>query len=384
MKDIKQTGNHLGRGSFGYVVEVIHAGALCAAKVIHEGLVDAGHQEIIKKIQRECHIMSSLRHPNIVQFLGICFFSEGTAPVIVMECLDANLETLLTQTNNLSTPAKIKVLLDVAKGLVYLHTLSPPIIHRDLTARNVLLTNTLMAKIGDLGNSRIIESNTLTNTLSSFPGTLVYMPPEAMATPPLYNEKLDIFSYGHLALYTALQDFPCQLLQGVYHDPKKPNKIRARNEVERRFRYVGNLRTRFGPHHTFTKLVTECLHNHPETRPSAVEVLQQLQALQKEHGSEGMRFSLSDYIHMPEERVKYSNQPKVHNLLERIKVSVSLAQACSFLMPSRFSACNVEKVKVGVPEDKAASLSNCFLFMLGINCTFFIIEWWNGPTGERK
>ena len=325
MKEIQQTGVHLGRGSFGHVVEVVHAGALCAAKVIHEGLInsrDAGHQEMIRKIQRECHIMSSLRHPNIVQFLGICFFNEGTVPVIVMECLDANLETLLTQTTNLSTPAKIKVLLDVAKGLVYLHTLSPPIIHRDLTARNVLLTNTLLAKIGDLGNSRMIESNTLTNTLSSYPGTLVYMPPEAMATPPLYNEKLDIFSYGHLALYTALQDFPCQLLLGVYHDPKKPNKIYARNEVERRFRYVENLRMRFGPHHTFTKLVTECLHNHPETRPSAVEVLQKLQALQKEHGSEAMRFSLSDYIHMPEEKVKYSNQPKVQDLLERIRVSV--------------------------------------------------------------
>ena len=327
LKDIVQTGRHLGKGSFGHVVEVIHAGALCAAKVIHEGLIDsrdAGHREMINKIEFECRIMSSLRHPNIVQFLGICFFEESKVPVLVMECLDANLETLLTQTTNLSTPAKIKVLLDVAKGLVYLHTLSPPIIHRDLTARNVLLTNTLLAKIGDLGNSRIIESNTLTNTLSSYPGTLVYMPPEAMATPPVYNEKLDIFSFGHLALYTILQDFPCKLLQGVYNDPKNPDNLYARNEVERRFQYVGNLRTRFGPHHAFTKLVTECLHNHPQTRPSAVEVLQQLQKLQREHGNEGQRFTLSDCIHMPEEKVNYGSQPKVQNLLERIKVSVTI------------------------------------------------------------
>ena len=322
LKDIRQTGNHMGKGSFGYVVEVIHAGVLCAAKVIHKGLINAGHQEMIRKIQHECHIMSSLRHPNIVQFFGICFFNEVTAPVIVMECLDANLETLLTQTTNLSIPAKIKVLLDVAKGLVYLHTLSPPIIHHDLTARNVLLTYTLLAKIGDLGNSRIIESNILTDTLSSFPGSLVYMPPEAMATPPVYNEKLDIFSYGHLALYTALQDFPCWLLPSVYYDPKNPNKIQARNEVERRFRYLGNLRMRFGQNHIFTKLVTECLHNHAEIRPSAVEVLKQLQVQQKEDGSEGMRFSLSDYIHMPEEKVKFGSQTKVQSMLERIRVSI--------------------------------------------------------------
>lgn len=322
---IERTGKNLGRGSFGYVVEVIHAGARCAGKVIHETLIDSrgeGHQSMIRKIEYECRTMSSLRHPNIVQFLGICFFEEiSNIPVLVMECLDANLETLLKQKNSLSIHAKINILLDVAKGLVYLHSHSPPIVHRDLTARNVLLTNTLLAKIADLGNSRIIELNALTRTLSTVPGTLVYMPPEAMASPPQYNEKLDIFSFGHLALYTALQDFPCELLLGVYNDPKDPNKACARNELERRFRYVETLRKRFGSNHTVTKLVTSCLHNHPQIRPSAIEVLQELQKLQREQGSGGLRFSLSNYIHMQEEQIQYGRHPKVQNLLERIQVS---------------------------------------------------------------
>ena len=208
--------------------------------------------------------------------------------------------------------------------LVYLHSHSPLIVHRDLTARNVLLTNTMLAKIADLGNSRIIESNALSKTLSTVPGTLVYMPPEAMANPPQYNEKLDIFSFGHLALYTALQDFPCELLLGVYNDPKNPNRACARNEVERRVQYVRKLKAKFGANHTFTKLVNECLHNHPQIRPSAVEVLQQLQKLQKDHGSGSMRFSLSDYLHdLPEERVQYRHHPTVQHSLERIQVNLA-------------------------------------------------------------
>lgn len=325
LNGITCTTNCLGSGSFGYVIEVIHAGALCAGKVIHEGLIHSNgmaHQKIIRKIEYECRILSSLRHPNIVQFLGICFFEENYAPVLVMERLNANLEALLTQTSNLSIHAKIRVLLDVAKGLVYLHSHSPPIVHRDLTARNVLLTDMLQAKIADLGNSRIIESNSLTKTLSTVPGTLVYMPPEAMANPPQYTEKLDVFSFGHLALYTALQVFPCELLLGVYNDPNNPHRACARNEVERRFRYVENLRKTFGPNNSITKLVTDCLHNHPKIRPSAVEVLHQLQMLQKDHGSEHMKFCLSDYINStPVEKANYANQPAIQSLVERIQVS---------------------------------------------------------------
>ena len=204
--------------------------------------------------------------------------------------------------------------------LVYLHSHSPLIVHRDLTARNVLLTNTMLAKIADLGNSQTIESNALSKTLSSctVPGTLVYMPPEAMANPPQYNEKLDIFSFGHLALYTALQDFSCELLLGVYNDPKNPNRACARNEVERRVQYVRKLKAKFGANHTFTKLVNECLHNHPQIRPSAGEVLLQLQdQLQKEHGSGRMSISLSDYLHdLPEERVQYKRHSTVQEIIQ--------------------------------------------------------------------
>lgn len=321
LKDVKRTGKKLGCGSFGCVEELIHAGARCAGKVIHDTLVESKElatQNIVRKFEIECRILSGLRHPSIVQFLGICIFKDCRVPVLVMECLEASLESLLDQGKTLSISIKTSVLLDVAKGLVYLHSHSPPVIHRDLTARNVLLTSTIQAKIADLGNARIIESQKLTKTLSTAPGTLVYMPPEAMAHPPQYDDKLDMFSFGHLALFVALQEFPCELLASVYPDPTNPNRACARNEVERRSRYIGSLRTSFGTGHTITKIIISCLHNHAQSRPSAVQVLSDLQKLLVEQKATLQKFQLDDY--MGED--KLSGSMKVQSLLERIKVSM--------------------------------------------------------------
>ena len=96
---------------------------------------------------------------------------------------------------------------DVARGLLYLHTHDRQIIHRDLTAKNVLLTSSLVAKITDLGNSRIVnlQPGQLARTLSRLPGTQDYMPPEAFTAASRYGPSLDVFSFGHLALFTLTQ-----------------------------------------------------------------------------------------------------------------------------------------------------------------------------------
>ena len=183
---------------------------VCAAKKIHETLIEAGNEgvaDVVSKYEQECQLMSSLRHPNITQFLGLCFLPEARLPLLVMECLDSSLDSLLENMPDLPLTLKRSVLEDVARGLVYLHKRTPPVIHRDLTSRNVLLTSSLVAKITDMGNSRIIEMRPgqMARTLSKLPGTLVYMPPEALDENHRYGPSLDIFSFGHLALYTITQ-----------------------------------------------------------------------------------------------------------------------------------------------------------------------------------
>ena len=152
--------------------------------------------------------MSNLRHPNITQFLGLCFLPGTQLPLLIMERLESNLDDLLEHVHGLPISFKRSVLEDVASGLLYLHKMQPPVIHRDLTSKNVLLTSSLVAKITDMGNSRItsIRVIQLAQTLSSFPGALLYMPPEARNEGKShYGPALDVFSFGHLALFTITQ-----------------------------------------------------------------------------------------------------------------------------------------------------------------------------------
>ena len=151
--------------------------------------------------------MSSLHHPNITQFLGLCYLPGTQLPLLVMERLETSLDDLLEHIPNLPLSLKRSVLEDVASGLLYLHDRPSPVIHRDLTASNVLLASSLVAKISDMGNSRIIamRGGQMARTLSQLPGTLVYMPPEALDDRHRYGPSLDVFSYGHLALFTLIQ-----------------------------------------------------------------------------------------------------------------------------------------------------------------------------------
>ena len=162
---------------------------------------------MVEMFVRECQLMSGLRHPNITQFLGLCFLPNCQLPILVMEKLNGSLDCLLESTPGIPLALKLSILEDVAKGLLYLHQHSPQIIHRDLTARNVLLTSSFVAKIIDFGNSRFVnfQSGKVAKTLTRFPGTLDYMPPEARKKIARYGPSLDIFSFGHLALFVGLQ-----------------------------------------------------------------------------------------------------------------------------------------------------------------------------------
>ena len=191
-------------------MQVVIDGLTCAGKKIHEALVDAnniGVQQITRKYVEECQLMSSLRHPNITLFLGLCFLPNSQLPMLIMEKLDGSLDDLLEAVPNIPLTLKRSVLEDVARGLLYLHKHRPQVVHRDLTAKNVLLAASFVAKITDFGNSRIVnlQPGQLARTLSRLPGTLVYMPPEALSATSHYGPSLDAFSFGVLALFTMTQ-----------------------------------------------------------------------------------------------------------------------------------------------------------------------------------
>lgn len=268
--NVKKTGNKLGTGAFGEVWELLVDGAtLCAGKQLHDILVDPlniGSEASTARFGSECSLMAQINHPNIVQFMGVCYIEPSVHPLLVMERLDTSLDNVLEKQANIPLPVVISVLLDITSGLVYLHEFTPPIVHRDLTARNVLLKlPSLQAKIADLGNAMIVDPSKL-RILSKAPGTTTYMPPEALQEVPKYDTQLDIFSFGHLALYALTEEFPT-VAANTYIN-RETRKLQARTEVERRNKHVAKMIVKMTEEHKITKVITQCLHNLPEERYS--------------------------------------------------------------------------------------------------------------------
>ena len=302
LSNVRLTGTTIGAGAYGSVEEVAVPGAICAAKKIHDFFLnaaqvpDAAISQASAQFVRECQLMSTLRHPNIVQFLGLCFLPDSRLPALVMEQLLTSLHDLLDAETDPSPPdaskpflplsLKCSILHDVASGLTYLHERSPPIIHRDLSARNVLLNSGMVAKIADLGVARIVPRMRAAATMTKGPGAIVYMPPEAMEDMPVdekddeekskakYGMSIDIFSFGVIAIFTLCQTFPNKLLAPNYRDERR--RIIGRTEVERRESYMKMIHRQLREKHPLLQMIEGCL-DFPEDRPSIGEVLRLLE-----------------------------------------------------------------------------------------------------------
>lgn len=289
LSNVQLTGTTIGNGAYGSVEEVAIP-VRGAAKKVHDILLNSS--KITTKFAEELQLMSTLRHPNIVQFLGLCFFQGSRMPALVMERLLTSLHDLLDpETDDTRPPSpdrgalspssyftldlKYSVLHNVASGLAYLHEQSPPVIHRDLSAKNVLLNSELVAKIADMGVARIMPIKAAA-TMTNAPGASVYMPPEAVgaasSSKSKYDASIDIFSFGIVTIFTLCEDFPCDPLPPTYLDEDTGHLI-ARTELQRREVYMQKIYSQFSKDHPLIQMIEKCLHNGPRKRPNIHETL---------------------------------------------------------------------------------------------------------------
>ena len=274
----KPTGRLLGKGSYGEVEEMRLGQKVVAGKKFRLSINDDG---TMKKFSAELLTLAQLHHPNIVTFEGVCHPPNEALPVLLMELLVTNLHSYLLNPShaNLGTYKKATILCDIASGLAYLHSRSPPLVHRDLTARNVLLNSKETAKIADFGNARILDIDPQSSkSMTSRPGTLEYMPPEAFGASSKYDTSLDVFSFGHLALFAAIQESPTTMLPYMYFSSGSAEP-RLRLEVERRQKYIAIAEKLLGKNHLIMAIITQCLQNDPCARPATNQILGMLQEL---------------------------------------------------------------------------------------------------------
>ena len=271
---VRLTDRELGHGSYATVLELKHMGLKCAGKKIHELLLRQGDASYtVRRFEEECCLLSQLRHPNIVQFLGV-FFQQGVqVPILVMEFLPTNLTSSIKEYGILPKEISYSILHDVALGLCYLHSQTPPIIHRDLSSNNVLLTSNMTAKISDLGVARILNLTPLqASRMTQTPGTPAYMPPEVMIAIPNYNTSIDEFSFGILMIHVFSGRWP---MPQVGQTRFEADKLVPVTEAERRevfLRAIGN-------DHPLMDLILQCINNDPGSRAPAGEIVERLAAM---------------------------------------------------------------------------------------------------------
>ena len=216
---------------------------------------------------------------------------------------------------------KCSILHNVASGLAFLHERSPPIIHRDLSARNVLLNP---AKIADLGVARIMPRM---KQVTKAPGASVYMPPEALEDNPeeeeedqgktsKYDASIDVFSFGVVTIFTLSQTFPWKLRAPNYFEG---NKYIARTELERRHFYMKMISRNLREKHPLLQMIEKCL-DFPGNRPTIRHVLTVLEQARAEGRDEQMEMNqlelkrvLHAYTKQVSKRYTTHTEPNTYN-----------------------------------------------------------------------
>ena len=266
----------LGRGADATVYAVEWNGTVCAAKRLHDILLEdespGGADKLISNFEAECLTWSKLRHPGVVQFLGVYLERSSRLPVLVMEKMDTSLRTYLESHSKEEFPLHQKafVLRQVTKALAYLHNQNPPLVHHDLSSNNVLLNVvSFVTKVSDFGMSRAINPSALSRK-SSIKGTQAFMPPEALHGPPRYDEKLDVFSFGNIIISTLTHEWP---------NPGPPNQcqgdlIIGLSELQRRECYIAAFTAQ--EKQLLLPTVRQCLENRPDKRPSSMMLVRDL------------------------------------------------------------------------------------------------------------
>ncbi|KAL5207599.1 hypothetical protein ABZP36_032034 [Zizania latifolia] len=266
--------NVLGAGGFGCVYKASFDGGLVAA-VKRFG---CGEHECEKEFENELDLLGSIRHLNIVPLLGFCIHEKNR--FIVYELMEnGSLETQLhgpSHGSALNWHIRMKIALDTARGLEYLHEhCNPPVIHRDLKTSNILLDSDFNAKISDFGLAVTSGNHSKENLKLS--GTLGYVAPEYLLDGKL-TEKSDVYAFGVVLLELLLGRRPVEKMASqcqsivTWAMPQLTDRSKLPSIID------PMIRNTMDPKHLYqvAAVAVLCVQPEPSYRPLITDVLHSL------------------------------------------------------------------------------------------------------------
>jgi mitogen-activated protein kinase kinase kinase 7 len=228
----------------------------------------------LEQFTKEIRIASTLEHDNIVRFVGLAWrtlpelsmVSEFMPGGDLAHCLASEQGKLLTWGDH-----KVALAFDIANALVYLHSLQPVIIHRDLKSLNVLLTESFNAKLSDFGLSR---ERDVEMTMTSGVGTLLWTAPEVLRGEK-YSEKADIYSFG-----VVLSELDTCLPPYSLNEESHAHGVRSKSLHLLPLITKGQISPEFRPDcpPAVLELARACLQQDANARPRAMEIVYELRS----------------------------------------------------------------------------------------------------------
>ncbi|GAA0172077.1 non-receptor serine/threonine protein kinase [Lithospermum erythrorhizon] len=258
-------GKKVASGSYGHLYKGIYCSQEVAIKVLKPERVNA---EMLREFTHEIFIMRRIRHKNVVQFMGACTKPSNLCIVTEFMSRGSVYNFLHKERGAFKLPTLLKVAIDVAKGMDYLH--QNKIVHRDLKTANLLMDEHNVVKVADFGVSRVQDK---TGVMTAETGTYRWMAPEVIEHKP-YDHKADIFSFGIVLWELLTGDIPycfltpLQAAVGVVQKGLRPTIPKS-------------------THPKFVDLLEKCWQQDPTLRPNFPEILEILRQLAKEVGDEG-------------------------------------------------------------------------------------------------
>lgn len=255
-----QFGPQIGSGGFGVVFKAKFRGETVAVKKIHAHALS--NASSVGEFQSEVAVLCTLRHPNILRFVGACTKPPNLMIITEFMARGTLFDVLHQSQMRVTWPMRKKFALDTCKGMRYLH--DSKLLHRDLKSSNLMLDKDFNCKVGDFGLTRISRGAAAVQMTGQC-GTFQYMAVEVLANKP-YSEKADVFSFGILLWEMVARKLPyfgmqpmqvgiAVLQQGMR--PPIPPKCPA----------------------PLAKLMRACWDSDPNRRPSFEQLVQALEAM---------------------------------------------------------------------------------------------------------